>query len=65
MSSYDPRSWLQRLVGACLSLLFAAVALYTAVRLIRSVAVPLLVIGGVAALAGLAILLLRRRNRIW
>ena len=65
MSSYDPRSWLDRLRATCLSLLFAAVALYMAVRLIRSVAAPLLVIGGVAALAGLAIVLLRRRNRGW
>jgi len=65
MSSYDPRSWLDRLRGACLSFLFAAVALYIAVRLIRSVAVPLLVIGGVAVLVSLAFVLLRRRNRGW
>ena len=58
---------LDRLVGICLALLVAAVAIYVAVRLIESIAAELVDI--VAVIGGLVIMgfiasLLWRRNRI-
>ncbi len=58
---------LDRLVGICLALLVAAMAIYVAVRLIESIAAELVDIG--AAVGGLIILgsvvsLLWRRNRM-
>jgi ABC-type enterochelin transport system permease subunit len=53
---------LDRLMGICLSVLAAAVAVYVAVRLIESIAAALLVI--VAAVGGLVVVsLLWRRQR--
>lgn len=59
---------LHRLVGACLTLLAAAVAIYIAVRLIESVAATLIaivaVIGGLCVFGFAARLLWRRRHNI-
>ena len=58
---------LDRLVGLCLALLFAAVAIYVAVRLIESVAAALVVVAAViggAAIAGLVTRLLWRHRRM-
>jgi hypothetical protein len=57
---------LHRLTGACLTLLAAAVAIYVAVRLIESVAAPLIaivgVIGGLCVFGFVARLLWRRHH---
>jgi hypothetical protein len=65
MPPYDRRSLLDRLIGACFGLLLGAIALYTAARLIESVAWTLLAIIGVVAGLGLVIAWLRSRNRGW
>jgi hypothetical protein len=61
----DPRSWLDRLIGICLSLLASATAIYVAVRLIESVWTALLIIVAVAAFLVLAITVLRHWYRGW
>ncbi|UGQ56894.1 hypothetical protein LSF60_16445 [Rhodococcus pyridinivorans] len=50
MSSSDPRSWIDRLVGACIGLLVGVIALYCAVQILRML-LPFLV----AAIGVLAI----------
>jgi hypothetical protein len=65
MSSFDPRSWLQGLVGACVSVLIAAAAIYVAVRLIQAVAVVMLVILGVAGCIAVFVAWLLRHERGW
>jgi hypothetical protein len=61
----EPRSWLDRVVGACLGVLAGAVALYVAVRLVEAVAVALLIMAGVVVLAVAAFMFLRYRSRDW
>jgi hypothetical protein len=56
---------LDRLVGICLSLLVAAVAVYAAVKLIEAVWAALLAILAVAGFVVLATTILRNRNRGW
>ena len=56
---------LDRIVGYCLAVLFAAVAIYIAVRFIESVTAALVVIAAViggAVIAGFAVRLLWRRG---
>jgi hypothetical protein len=65
MSPYDPRSWLDKLVGACVSVVVCAAAIYIAVRLIQAVAAVLLVIVSVGALLAIAAALVLRRDRGW
>ncbi len=58
---------LDRLVGICLALLAAAVAIYVAVRLIESIAAELVDIGAVVGglvIVGFVVSLLWRRNRM-
>jgi hypothetical protein len=63
--NYRPSSWLDQLVGACFSLLAAAVAVYTAVRLIELVwPVLLLIVLGVAVIVGL-VAAVRWRRQGW
>lgn len=58
-----PTSVFDQLVGACYSVLAAAVALYFAARLLQLVWVPLLLIALVVGLVvGLLVLLGRRRQ---
>jgi hypothetical protein len=61
----DSRSCLDRAVGACLSVLAGAIAIYVAVRLIQSVLAALLIIVGISTFIGAAIAILRARNRGW
>jgi hypothetical protein len=56
---------LDRLVGVCLSLLIAAVAVFVAVKLVLSVLVALVAILAVAGFVSLAVAILRSRNRGW
>jgi hypothetical protein len=65
MSNSDPRSWIDRFVGVCLSLLIGATAVYVAVRLIEAVWSALLVIISVGVFVALAIAALRRRSSGW
>jgi hypothetical protein len=62
MASTDPRSWLDRAVGAALSILVGALALYIAGKLIAAVATILLVTVGVGLFIGMAFLILRSRS---
>lgn len=61
----EPSRWLDRLVGACFSVLLAALALYGAVWLLRAVWTWLVIGGAVVAIAGLTFLALRGRSRGW
>ncbi|MBV9821449.1 MAG: hypothetical protein JO144_04335 [Actinobacteria bacterium] len=60
-----PTSVFDQLVGACCSVLAAAVALYLAARLIELVWLPLLLIALVVGLVVGALVLLRRRRQGW
>jgi hypothetical protein len=61
MSSYDPRSLLGQFRRACLRLVVAVGALYLFMGLIKTIALPLLVMGGVLA----ALWLVQRRHNGW
>lgn len=50
MSSSDTRSWIDRLVGACISLLVGVIALYYAVQILRTLLPFLLAAIGVLAI---------------
>lgn len=63
--SQEPERWLDRLVAACFSLLFGALALYGAVWLIEAMWWVLLIILGVGLLLGGVIAVLRARLRGW
>ncbi|MEE2032976.1 hypothetical protein [Rhodococcus chondri] len=52
MSSTDPRSWIDQLVGACVGLLIGAIALYCAVEVLRTLLPLLITIIGVLVLGG-------------
>lgn len=65
MSNSDPRSWLDKALGASLSLLACALALYVTVRLIQAVVVPLLVVLGIGAFVAFTVVLLRVKDRRW
>ena len=61
----EPAQWLDRLVGACFSLLLGALALYGAVWLIEGLWMVLLIIVCVGLLLGGAVAVLRARWRGW
>lgn len=61
----NPKSWLDRAVGACLSVLIGAAAVYIAVRLVEAVWTALLVIGGVLIVVAVAVAVLRYRRDGW
>lgn len=65
MSSSNPRSWLDGLLGLCLTLLLAAIAVHVAVRLIEAVWPALVLILGIGALLAAGVALLRRGDRGW
>lgn len=60
-----PTSWLDQLVGACFSILAAAVALHLAARLVELVWVTLLIVTLVVGLAVGLVVVLRRRRQGW
>jgi len=61
----NPRGWLDRLVGVCLSILIGATAVFITVRLIEAVWTALLVILLVAGLVALAVVAFRARHGGW
>lgn len=65
MAASDPRSWLDRAVGACLSVLVGAAALVVAVRLIESVWVVVVSVAGVVLLVAVLVAVYRARTRGW
>ncbi len=62
---YGYSSWLDRLVGACCSLLVAATAIYLAVRLVESIWVGLAIVAGVLTFLMVSVIVWRwwRRSR--
>ncbi|MBU4613617.1 hypothetical protein IM877_02365 [Rhodococcus sp. GG48] len=65
MSPQTPRSWLDRLAGACFTLLAAALALYGAVAVVRTLLPTLLPIMGGLALAVTAVAAVRWYRGRW
>ncbi|GFG50798.1 hypothetical protein CQY20_24885 [Mycolicibacterium agri] len=65
--SDGPGGWLDRLMGSCIGILVAAIAIYCAVRLIESILPTLIVIIGIvaliAAIIGLIVVFSTWRNR--
>ena len=61
----DPGSWVSRLFGWCLLMLLAAMALYGAVAIVRSIWLFLCIGLAVAAVSALAWRLLSSRYRGW
>jgi len=60
-----PSRYLDALVGACFGLLLGAMALYGAVQVVSSIWLQLCIAIGVAAVVGLAVLLVVRWLRRW
>lgn len=50
MSENDPKSWFDRAIGACMSILLAAVALYCATQVLQAILPFLVVAAGVITL---------------
>lgn len=65
MAPSDPRSWLDKAVGACFLLLVGAAAVFIAVKLIEAVITSLLIIIGIGLIVGIGFTILRARNRGW
>ena len=61
----SPSGWLDRLVGACLTLLIGAIAIFVAVRLIEAVWQGLLAVLGVLLLLGIGVAVAQARFRGW
>jgi hypothetical protein len=62
MASNEPRSLIDRAVGAALSILVAALALYIAAKLIAAFLTILLVAVAVGLFIGIVVLILRHRG---
>lgn len=65
MSNRESRGWLDRVVGACLAVFLAELALFGAVQLIRAVWVWLVVGLVMLAVVAVAVFTLRRRYGGW
>jgi hypothetical protein len=65
MLSSDRRGIIDRIVGACLSVLVGAVAVYISVKLIEAVSIAIFVIIGVFVLVGIVVAILRARSHGW
>lgn len=65
MTATDPRSWLDKLVGAAVAVLVAALALYIAARLVAAVWMILLACLVVGVIVGLAVVVVRGRSSGW
>ncbi|WP_336855960.1 hypothetical protein [Sinomonas albida] len=51
MSDLNPRSWLDRVAGACLSILLAALALWCATQVLQSILPFLITAVGIVTIA--------------
>jgi hypothetical protein len=61
----NPKSWIGKLVGACVGLLAGSIALYAAVRLLEAIWSTLLIILGGGLLLAVLVAALRARSRGW
>lgn len=59
MSENDPKSWFDRAIGACMSILLATVALYCATQVLQAILPFLVIAAGVVTLAWAAWALVR------
>jgi hypothetical protein len=65
MTGTDPKPFIDKLVGACLSVLVGAAAVFIAVKLVEAVWTALLVILGVGTFIGVSVMVLRGRSQGW
>jgi pheromone shutdown protein TraB len=61
----EPPRWLDRLLGACLTILVGAAAISIAVHLIEAVWTSLVIILTAGGFIGLVVVLVRNRSRGW
>ncbi|WP_369044667.1 hypothetical protein [Sinomonas sp. P10A9] len=59
MNGNDPKSWFDRTIGACMSILLAAVALYCATQVLQAILPFLVIAAGVVTLIWVAWALMR------
>lgn len=55
----DPKSLFDRLIGGCMSVLLASIAIYCAAQIIQSIWPVLVIITGVVALVWIAVIVVR------
>lgn len=55
----DPKSMFDRLIGGCMSVLLASIAIYWAAQIIQSIWPVLVITTGVIALAWIAVIVVR------
>ncbi|AWG66310.1 hypothetical protein DDT46_22655 [Mycobacteroides abscessus] len=65
MNTGGSSGWLDRLFGACITLLFGAFALYCAVQLLASIWPRLVAIVGTGALIAVAVVVYRTTQNRW
>lgn len=65
MSGHEQPGLIDRLVGACLKVLGAALALYVAVYLVQTIPWPVILIVGGGVLVWLAVVVIRTLRERW
>ncbi|MBF6228927.1 hypothetical protein IU470_28030 [Nocardia abscessus] len=65
MSGHEQPGLIDRLVGVCLKVLGAAIALYVAVYLVQTILWPLILIVGGGVLVWLAVVVIRTLRERW
>ncbi|WP_433578546.1 hypothetical protein [Nocardia brasiliensis] len=65
MSGHEQPGYIDRLMGACLKVLGAAIALYVAVYLVQTILWPLILIVGGGVLIWLAVVVIRTLRERW
>ncbi|GAA1344266.1 hypothetical protein [Arthrobacter roseus] len=55
----DPKSLFDRLIGGCMSVLLASIAIYCAAQIIQSIWPVLVIVTGVVALVWIAVIVIR------
>ncbi|WP_054814103.1 hypothetical protein [Nocardia arizonensis] len=65
MSGHEQPGLIDRLVGACLRVLGAAIALYVAVSLVQSIFWPVIIIVGTGVLVWLAVVVIKTWRDRW
>lgn len=58
-SPTDPKSLFDRLIGGCMSVLLASIAIYCAAQIIQSIWPVLVIITGIIALVWVAVIVVR------
>jgi hypothetical protein len=65
MTTNDPRGWLDKAVGACLSILVGAAALFFAVKLIEQIFTALVIMFTIVLIVVVVIAIIRWRSQGW